>query len=140
MEAAPAGWWKLVTLAGQSQRYAEDAAAVDATDPCLSARQPDPPQPGRTDPVVTAPDCAVCNATRPCLYDVLNDPTETANVASANPAVVARLAAALANASTYYVSGDLSADVMARYAPADNASWDGYLAPCYVPRATATIV
>jgi len=46
---------------------------------CLQARQPDPHQPGRTDPIVNGMaqlkssdnNCPVCNATMPCLYDIL---------------------------------------------------------------------
>ena len=96
--------------------------------------RPDPPQPGRTDPVVTSPDCPVCNATDPCLFDILNDPEETDDVAADHPAVVARLAAALDAASLYYATGHLDPDVLkAKYAKVDNASWGGFYAPCYAP-------
>ena len=132
--ASPANWWKLVTLAGQSVRYAANASQTPATSPCLDGRQPDPPQPGRTDPVVTSPDCPVCNATDPCLFDILNDPEETDDVAADHPAVVARLAAALDAASLYYATGHLDPDVLkAKYAKVDNASWGGFYAPCYAP-------
>jgi hypothetical protein len=46
---------------------------------CLQGKQPDPKQPGRTDPIVNGMaqlkssdnSCPVCNATMPCLYDIL---------------------------------------------------------------------
>ena len=68
--------WKLLTLAGQSNYYEEDGKQKPGPEPCLAGFQPDPPQPGRTDPIVnnldeggkTVHSCAVCNATRPCLY------------------------------------------------------------------------
>ena len=43
------------------------------------------PDAGRTDPIVTG--CPVCNATLPCLYDVLSDPLEVCTPArlSARP-------------------------------------------------------
>ena len=131
-----AAWWKLVTLGGQSVRFTENATAYsdDADGPCLAARQPDPPQPGRTDPLVSG--CATCNASAPCLYDVLADPNETVNVAAAHPDVVARLAAALAAASTYYVSGRIPADALAaNYTPINTTEeWGGFQGPCYRPK------
>ena len=68
--------WKLITLAGQSNYYTPNATNIPANDPCLAGRQPDPPQPpGRTDPLVNG-GCPVCNATQPCLYDLIADPQE----------------------------------------------------------------
>jgi hypothetical protein len=92
--SSPTTWWKLITLAGQSNYYDENNTRTDGADPCLAARQPDPPMPGRTDSLVAG--CPVCNATQPCLYELLADPQERSNVASAHPDVVARLAAVLA--------------------------------------------
>ena len=66
-------WWKLITLAGQSNYYLKNQTNVPGTDGCLAGAQPDPPQPGRTDPLVNGR-CPVCNETRPCLYDLLADP------------------------------------------------------------------
>ena len=109
VDTAPAGaggegkWYKLVTLAGQSVYYSETANQTDGTDACLKARQPDPPQPGRTDPIVNG--CPVCNATSPCLYEILSDPSEKINVASSHPDVVATLAPLLAMYNDAYVTG-----------------------------------
>ena len=65
-------WWKLIVLAGQSNYYDPNNTRYDGTDPCLAGRQPDPPMPGRTDSLVNG--CPVCNATMPCLYDLLVRP------------------------------------------------------------------
>ena len=32
-------WWKLITLAGQSNYYLSNSTQVPGTDPCLSGRQ-----------------------------------------------------------------------------------------------------
>ena len=78
-----AHWWKLITLAGQSGYYTTNATQIHGNDMsntvCLKAKQADPQQPGRTDPIVngmaqlksTDNSCPVCNATMPCLYDIL---------------------------------------------------------------------
>ena len=85
---------------------------------------------------MTKGDCVVCNATRPCLYELLADPSETTNVADAHPEVVAALSAALAAASTYYVSGTLPARQLHADYVAINATteWAGFMGPCYVRR------
>ena len=115
-------------------RYAANASQTPAESACLAGRQPDPPQPGRTDPVVTGDDCPVCNATAPCLFDVLGDPEEKHNVAAQHPDVVRRLAGALDDASLYYVTGSLDPALLeAKYRRIDNASWAGFQAPCYAP-------
>lgn len=77
----------------------------------------------------------MCNATAPCLYDVLGDPGETRNVAAAHPAVVARLARHLAAAQLYYVTGHLEKAVLDRdYVPVDPGAWRGFAGPCYARR------
>ena len=94
-ENASGHWWKLVTLAGQSNYYTRNQSTIvpaNATLPCLSGAQPDPPQPGRTDPIVNGA-CVVCNATHPCLFDILNDPSEQVNVAADHPDRVQHLSA-----------------------------------------------
>jgi len=140
--AAPAHLWKLITLAGESNYYSEDGNQTDAPRECLSGRQPDPPQPGRTDPIVNGPaahehadpECPVCNTTRPCLFDLLADPSETINVASSHPDVVRRLAEAIdaANAGQY-VNGTLDASVLeAKYDKLNTTKqWGGFLGPCF---------
>ena len=136
VDTAPAGaggegkWYKLVTLAGQSVYYSETANQTDGTDDCLKARQPDPPQPGRTDPIVNG--CPVCNATSPCLYEILSDPSEKINVASSHPDVVATLAPLLAMYNDAYVTGRIPAAQLAKdYKPINISRWQGYLGPCY---------
>ena len=75
---------------GQSNYYLPNATQVPGTDPCLAGRQPDPVQPGRTDPIVNGR-CPICNTSHPCLFDVLNDPTETKNVATSHVRVDATM-------------------------------------------------
>ena len=134
--AAPAAtMWKLVTLAGQSNYYAKNHTNIPGTDPCLAGRQPDPPQPpGRTDPLVNG-GCAVCNATMPCLYDLIADPTERNNLASLHAGVVQKMAPVLEKYNEHYVTGSLPADELAaKYTALKNrtATWQGYYGPCYI--------
>ena len=88
IEVTATAWIKVVTLAGQSNYYSTNDTQSAGNDPCLAARQPDPPQPGRTDAIVNG--CPVCNMTQPCVYDVLNDPAETTNIVAAHPDAVVR--------------------------------------------------
>ena len=143
---SPTSWWKLVTLAGQSNYYSANKTETPGTDPCLAGRQPDPPQPpgpfgaGRTDPLVNG-GCAICNATSPCLYDVLADPSERVNLAAKHPDVVGRLAALLNASNRPYVTGSLPADQLAaHYVELQNrtATWKGYYGPCYLRRTNSS--
>jgi len=123
-------WWKLVTLAGQSNYYNPNATQYAGSDPCLQHRQPDPPQPGRTDALVTG--CPVCNATQPCLYDILADPLEQHNVAKDHADVVARLAPILDVYNDHYVTGRIDKGLLAaNYTKLDKKVWGGYTGPCY---------
>ena len=86
--------YKLVTLGGQSNYYTNSSEHVNPNGtvlPCLDGSQDH--NGGEDNPVSG---CVVCNSTLPCLFDMDNDPSETTNVASENPDVVARLAAKLA--------------------------------------------
>lgn len=147
-ETSPERWWKLVTLAGNSNYYTENATQITATsDPCLAGRQADPPQPGRTDQLVNGPahaektGCPVCNATMPCLYDILHDPMEENNVAASHPDVVARLQPVLAAYNDHYVPGHLDpARLSANYMPIDKGEWRGFSGPCYRRKAAVLIV
>ena len=73
---------------------------------------------------------------QPCLYDLLQDPRETKNLASAHPDVAMRLAAAL---STYqpYVTGHLTAEILeANYTQIDAGHWGNFRGPCYYRKGT----
>jgi len=90
--------------------------------------------PGRTDALVNG--CPVCNATLPCLYDIIADPLERNNVAAANPGVVARLAAALAG-YTPYVTGHLPQSVLdANYTALDKSHFGNFAGPCFYRKGT----
>eukprot|EP00937_MAST-01D_sp_MAST-1D-sp2_P002952 g2952.t1 len=135
--AASGKWWKLITLAGQSNYYYENQTAMpNNKSECLAGRQPDPAQPGRTDALVTG--CPVCNETRPCLFDILADPHEATNVAAAHPDVVARLAPLLKQYEKYYVPGHLALPQLARYQAIDKKRWGGFKGPCF-ERKNATV-
>lgn len=129
-------WWKLVTLAGQSNRYTTSGDQVPGQDPCLSGAQPDPYEPGRTDPIVNGPGkggkgCPVCNSSFPCLYSLLDDPSESNNVAKGYPDVVGRLVGPL-EAATYYISGHLpNATLEANYTKFPKGVWGNFSGPCY---------
>lgn len=57
----PKRWWKLITLAGQSGYYTTNATQIHGNamsdTVCLASKQPDPKQPGRTDPIVNGTHC-----------------------------------------------------------------------------------
>jgi len=130
VEATPTTWWKLITLAGQSNYYYPNATQRQGNDPCLAGRQPDPQEPGRTDPIVNG--CPTCNATHPCLYDLLQDPLEEHNVAAQHLAVVARLQPTLAESNNHYVSGRIPVDQLNRdYVAIAKGEWGDFMGPCY---------
>lgn len=140
----PRQWWKLITLAGESGYYTENATQLPGNahsdTVCLSSAQSDPPQPGRTDPIVNGmpsirgKPCPVCNATHPCLYEILSDPGEKTNLASKHPEIIARLAPEL-HKSAYdeqYVAGHLPQAMLQKsYSPYPKGHWKTFLGPCY---------
>ena len=80
----------------------------------------------------------MCNATEPCLFDVLSDARETTNVAAQHPDVVARLAAAIAAANAaVYTNGTLDEEALAAYVKVAPSHWGGFLGPCYVKKRRA---
>jgi len=126
-------WWKLITLAGNSNYYYPNQTKMPPNQTeCLETHQRDPSEPGRTDPIVNG--CPVCNATLPCLYDLLADPGEHINVAASNPDVVARLTAAVASFEKPYVLGHLSDDELEPYEEIPNGTWGTFEGPCYKRR------
>lgn len=130
VEATPDTWWKLVTLGGQSNYYTKNASQTKGNDECLAGRQPDPPQPGRTDAIVNG--CPVCNATSPCLYDLRVDPSERRNVASQHPDVVTRLMLPLNESNNHYVTGHLPAvELENKYIKVGKDAWGKFKGPCY---------
>jgi len=132
-------WWKLVTLAGNSNWYTENNTEIPVTsDPCLDGAQKDPAQPGRTDGIVNGPaqsegqKCPVCNYTMPCLYDILADPREEHNLAVDHPDIVERLRPILDTYNQHYVTGHLDkARLAANYTAINKSDWQGYDGPCY---------
>ena len=114
---------------------------INGSGPCLAGRQPDPKQPGRTDPIVNGPAlhereaCPICNESVPCLFELMADPSETSNRAGepAQAERVARLADAIAHANANaYVSGTLDASTLAQnYIPVGSDEWKGFSGPCY---------
>lgn len=132
-------WWKLVTLAGQSNYYSMNGSQFPGNDTCLTGGQPDPPQPGRTDPIVNGI-CVVCNSSFPCLYDIKKDPAERNNIAMMNPDIVKMLTPVLAESLQAYVTGHLPQNVIdANYTKIDPKTWQGYSGPCYARKNTTEI-
>ena len=131
IDASSTRWWKLIFLAGQSNYYTTNNTHVSANDPCLEARQPDPPMPGRTDGLVNG--CPVCNESSPCLYDVSEgaDPTETKNVAAANPEIVARLSKVLLSYKVYITGHLPQATLDANYTALPAHHFGNFMGPCY---------
>ena len=158
--------FKLVTLAGPSRYYLPNQTAVDPSVPgarghlpCLEKHQHPSwlPKASHTashdfinqlcngaglDPAhlekyEKSCACAVCNATQPCLFQLHSDPQETANVASAYPAVVSALQQLLEKAQPY-VDGEMDAAELAesyeQIADPD-AHWRNFSGPCYVRKA-----
>ena len=136
----PSKWWKLVTLAGQSNYYDENQTIIPGNDHCLDSCQPDPPQPGRTDPIVTG--CPVCNASTPCLYSILEDPSERNNVAHAFPDVVERMQKSVLKFQQSYVTGRLTSKELEKYDQIEDPGvhWNGYLGPCYMRKEEKSMV
>lgn len=126
-----ANWWKLVTLAGQSNYYYKNQTQIPGTSPCLAGAQEDPPQPGRTDGLVNG-GCPVCNSTYPCLYDLLHDPYETTNVAAKYKDLVRRLTLSLNESLGAYVTGHMDPTFKKNhYSKIDKRKWKDFAGPCY---------
>ena len=89
--------WKLIVNETQGWRFHPNGTEYpDPYNPCLS------PDLGRAYNCIDAYGsfgrlaCYACSPQHPCLYDVLQDPSETNNVAVSNPEVVAQMANMLA--------------------------------------------
>ena len=101
--------------------------ALGFNDSCIQQMQPntegegcasDPrdwPCVGPTNAFIYPPgDCAVCSDAKPCLFSILDDPSERHNLASQLPEVVAQLSKELATFKVY-VSGGMSAAELGKY-------------------------
>jgi hypothetical protein len=127
--------YKLYTDATQANRFLSDGRNVpDTKNPCLpnATALPLDDYPREE----SAPKgCAVCSAARPCLFEVLSDPSETDNIASEpqHKALVATMAAKLA---TYSV---IVAPMTAQELACWNCSfdyqvqWSGFSGLCCLP-------
>ena len=101
--------------------------ALGFNDSCIQQMQPntegegcasDPrdwPCVGPTNGFIYPPgDCAVCSDAKPCLFSILDDPSERHNLAPQLPEVVAQLSKELATYKVY-VSGGMSAAELGKY-------------------------
>ena len=85
--------------------------------------------------------CYACSPQHPCLYDVLQDPSETHNVAASNPKVVAQMANVLSQFQRPYAP-PLPAAALACY----NCSfqpevlWRGFIGPACIHKLNVTVV
>ena len=79
--------------------------------------------------------CYACSPEQPCLYDVLRDPEETSNLASANPVVVAQMLKKLESFAEPYVP-TLSAAELACYNCSfdGQTQWHGYMGPSCIAK------
>jgi len=109
------GQWKLLNNAGGSGWY---PPALGFNDPCIAEQRngtegfgcaSDPhewPCVGPTNAFIYPSGlCQVCSAAKPCLFDILADPGEKANLAHKSPAIVNQLSKALAGYVGYVPRG-----------------------------------
>jgi arylsulfatase B len=83
--------------------------------------------------------CSVCSNSTPCVFDVLADPLETTNVASANASLVALLAAKLAVFNNPYIPSVLTPANLACYNCTLSDSkgigkWGSFWGPCCIAK------
>lgn len=102
--------WKLYTNAGLAGWFpparGNNSTMFPASPkewPCVAPNNPFIPE-----------GCAICSAEKPCLFDLIFDPSERTNVATANPAIVRQLSVALSKISAY-VNGTMEPSKQAEY-------------------------
>jgi len=80
--------------------------------------------------------CIVCSPEKPCLFEVISDPSETTNLAAANPDIVAKMAQTLETFKPYVPT--LTPDNLACYDCGDGPRappvlfWQNFSGPCCV--------
>jgi len=130
--------YKLITSENQANRFHENGSQyMDPFNGCLDV--PDTAGPAITaDRVGVPPSCTVCTPEKPCLFDVLADPTERANLATTLPTVAATMAAKLATYVPYVPS--LTPANLACYIcePSSTAApklwWQNFSGPCCIAK------
>lgn len=142
--------WKLITDEHKANRfYPNGTQYMDAFNPCLAngtvaARaledlRADDHSRGEDFNVgeEVPPSCVVCSAEQPCLYELISDPNETANLATTSmpAATKAVLDLMVAKLLTYvaYVPA-LNPDNLVCYNC--SATWGDYVGPCCIANAT----
>eukprot|EP00051_Salpingoeca_urceolata_P017166 m.232093 g.232093 ORF g.232093 m.232093 type:complete len:413 (-) comp18880_c1_seq4:269-1507(-) len=75
--------------------------------------------------------CHVCSDKDPCLFDIIQDPSERTDISKSNPSIVAQLQAKLAEFQPY-VSGKMNATALAKYDCVTDISqwWGNFTGPC----------
>ena len=89
-------------------------------------------------PAVGWGQCAVCTDARPCLFDIIADPSERVNQAPKQPAIVAQMARQLATYAPYIDKGMGAAELSKYECLTTNISdsapfgswWGDFMGPC----------
>ena len=78
----------------------------------------------------------------PCLYSILEDPSERNNVAHAFPDVVERMQKSVLEFQQSYVTGRLTSKELEKYDQIEDPDvhWNGYLGPCYMRKEEKSMV
>jgi len=145
------GRWKLITLAGGFNKPWDPTQiqgqvgyggwyppALGSNDTHGSPGDPGPQEWPCVGPAVGWGQCAVCTDARPCLFDIIADPSERVNQAPKQPAIVAQMARQLATYTPYIDKGMGAAELSKYECLTTNISdsapfgswWGDFMGPC----------
>ena len=133
--------WKLILLERRANRFHLNGSQyLDTSLPCVNTTD-GPPEPVGNDSSTNVPwgnGCIVCNPENPCLFEVISDPSETTNLAAANPNIVKTMADKLETFKPYVPT--LTPNNLACYDCGDGPRappilfWQNFSGPCCVKK------
>lgn len=134
--------YKLITSEFLANRFTKNGSQYMDTDlPCLSnATSLAGVHARAADGLAVPKSCVVCSPAEPCLFDVLNDPSETKNLAKVLPAILSTMVTKLATFQFYVPA--LSPANLACYTCGDHPPsrwWQNFSGPCCVPNHNGTV-